>query len=129
MISITDKESAIILEMLFEHPEKQDARKQARMIQGTPKAIEDLIRYAAGDDRNILLTLVAVMCCVGLTVPEGDRFAALSNILITAALVDKKILKEVCEADIPVRLGTLQSYLAEEFETAHFVNDEPVGNC
>jgi hypothetical protein len=125
MITITNEESKMILEMLFENPETQDAAAQARRLRDMPSVMEDIIRHVAGDDRNILLTLLAMVCLAAFTVQVAEKSPPLLESLVVAASIDKKVLKEICRGDLPLRLG----YLAEEIYAAQYMNDEPVGNC
>lgn len=125
MITITNEESKMILAMLFENPETQDAAAQARRLREMPSVMEDIITYIAGEDRNILLTLLAMVCLAAFTVHVAEKSPPLLESLVVAASIDKKVLKEICRADLPLRLG----YLAEEIYAAQYMNDEPVGNC
>lgn len=134
MITLTDEENRMILEMIFEdaNKRKQDLPHQSRMAREMPKEIEALLRHIADNDRNILLTFVAVVFYAGIS---KSSFRYLLSILGAAAAIGTEhpdVIKELCEQEVSIRLPHLLACLEDVLQNTLdgvLMNDEPAGNC
>jgi len=141
MITLTREEVKTVLRMVFENPNEseQSVSAHSTMIKKMPDEVEKLLRRIAGQDKNILLTLIAVVFYVmSATKASLTNLASLESILDTAASVSEArpdVLKELCEREVSVRVPHLLVCLEEVNNGVQntlysiFISKEPAGNC
>jgi hypothetical protein len=145
MITITNEESKMILEMLFENPDEDYYHALSAMLGTIPRDVGEFLVEIARGDRNILITLLTMTVAVPLIDPDVslaeylEKFVDLLIVAHAVSISKPEVLTELCERNRADRLGDILDYLVGLKNTADelmdvlindaLMNTEPVGNC